>query len=131
MKIVIIGGTGLIGSKLVTRLREHGHQAVPASPDTGVDTLTGENRLLRVELTGRTWEGDGVELRTTNGGVQIRVPDDYSAELETGTVNGGLDLEFPITVQGRLRRTLRTTLGEGGPLIRVMTTNGGVSIERN
>jgi uncharacterized protein YbjT (DUF2867 family) len=42
MKVVIIGGTGLIGSKLVTRLREHGHQAVPASPDTGVNTLTGE-----------------------------------------------------------------------------------------
>jgi uncharacterized protein YbjT (DUF2867 family) len=42
MKIVIIGGTGLIGSKLVTRLREQGHEAVPASPDTGVNTLTGE-----------------------------------------------------------------------------------------
>ena len=42
MKVVIIGGTGLIGSKLVARLREHGHQAVPASPDTGVNTLTGE-----------------------------------------------------------------------------------------
>jgi uncharacterized protein YbjT (DUF2867 family) len=42
MKIVIIGGTGLIGSKLVTRLREHGHEAVPAAPNTGVNTLTGE-----------------------------------------------------------------------------------------
>jgi uncharacterized protein YbjT (DUF2867 family) len=42
MKLVIIGGTGLIGSKLTTKLREHGHQAVPASPDTGVNTLTGE-----------------------------------------------------------------------------------------
>src|SRR5215475_15884294 len=42
MKLVIIGGTGLIGSKLVTRLRDHGHEAVPASPDTGVNTLTGE-----------------------------------------------------------------------------------------
>ena len=42
MKLVIIGGTGLIGSKLVTTLREHGHEAVPASPDTGVNTLTGE-----------------------------------------------------------------------------------------
>ncbi len=41
MKLVIIGGTGLIGSKLVTALREHGHEAVPASPDTGVNTLTG------------------------------------------------------------------------------------------
>ena len=42
MKIVIIGGTGLSGSKAVTRLREQGHQAVPASPDSGVNTLTGE-----------------------------------------------------------------------------------------
>jgi uncharacterized protein YbjT (DUF2867 family) len=42
MKLVIIGGTGLIGSKLVTHLREHGDEAVPASPDTGVNTLTGK-----------------------------------------------------------------------------------------
>jgi len=42
MKIVIIGGTGLIGSKVVARLREEGHDAVPASPASGVNTLTGE-----------------------------------------------------------------------------------------
>jgi uncharacterized protein YbjT (DUF2867 family) len=42
MKLVIIGGTGLIGSKLVTRLRERGHEAVAASPDTGVNSVTGE-----------------------------------------------------------------------------------------
>jgi len=42
MKFVIIGGTGLIGSKLVTRLRERGHEAVAAAPNTGVNTLTGE-----------------------------------------------------------------------------------------
>jgi uncharacterized protein YbjT (DUF2867 family) len=42
MKIVIIGGTGLIGSKLVTKLRDHGHETVAASPNTGVNTLTGE-----------------------------------------------------------------------------------------
>jgi uncharacterized protein YbjT (DUF2867 family) len=42
MKIVVIGGTGLIGSKVVTCLNEEEHEAVPASPDTGVNTLTGE-----------------------------------------------------------------------------------------
>src|SRR5205809_1277745 len=42
MKIVVIGGSGLIGSKVVTMLVEHGHQAVPASPNSGVNTLTGE-----------------------------------------------------------------------------------------
>ncbi|MEU8406411.1 SDR family oxidoreductase [Micromonospora sp. NPDC048842] len=42
MKIVVIGGSGLIGSKLVDRLAAQGHEAVPASPKTGVNTLTGE-----------------------------------------------------------------------------------------
>ena len=42
MKIVVIGGTGLIGSGVVARLTEHGHEAVAAAPSTGVNTLTGE-----------------------------------------------------------------------------------------
>src|SRR5258708_3941041 len=42
MKIVVIGGTGLIGSKLVKKLWEHGHEAVAASPNTGVNSVTGE-----------------------------------------------------------------------------------------
>src|SRR6185437_7654497 len=42
MKIVVIGGSGLIGSKVVARLKEKGHETVAASPDTGVNTLTGE-----------------------------------------------------------------------------------------
>ena len=50
MKIVVIGGTGLIGSKLVTKLTESGHDAVPASPNTGVNTITGEG--LAQVLTG-------------------------------------------------------------------------------
>jgi uncharacterized protein YbjT (DUF2867 family) len=41
-KVVVIGGTGLTGSKLVARLAEHGHQAIAASPSSGVNTLTGE-----------------------------------------------------------------------------------------
>ncbi|MEV0281134.1 SDR family oxidoreductase [Streptomyces sp. NPDC050610] len=42
MKIVVIGGTGLIGSKVCGKLNDRGHEAVPAAPSTGVDTLTGE-----------------------------------------------------------------------------------------
>ncbi|GHH17185.1 SDR family oxidoreductase [Streptomyces lanatus] len=42
MKVLVIGGTGLIGSKLVGKLAEHGHEAVAAAPNTGVNTLTGE-----------------------------------------------------------------------------------------
>ena len=49
MRIVIIGGTGLIGSKVVARLREHGHDAIPAAPDTGVNTITGEGLAEALE----------------------------------------------------------------------------------
>ena len=42
MRIVVIGGTGLIGSKLLNKLREHGHETVAAAPNTGVNTVTGE-----------------------------------------------------------------------------------------
>jgi uncharacterized protein YbjT (DUF2867 family) len=49
MKIVVIGGTGLIGSKLVEKLREDGHDPLAASPDTGVNTITGEGLAEVVE----------------------------------------------------------------------------------
>ncbi len=48
MKIVVIGGTGLIGSKLVDRLRRHGHEVVAASPNTGVNSITGEGLAAAV-----------------------------------------------------------------------------------
>src|SRR6202046_3017501 len=50
MKIVVIGGTGLVGSKTVAILRQRGHQVVAASPQSGVNTLTGEG--LDEALTG-------------------------------------------------------------------------------
>lgn len=88
------------------------------------------NGGVDAELTGRTWEGEGLDLETTNGGVRLRIPEDYSARLETETVHGGIDVDFPVTVQGRIGREFSTTLGRGGPLIRAETTNGGVRITR-
>ena len=52
MKIVVIGGTGLIGSRVVSNLVEHGHEAVAASPNSGVNTITGEG--LAAVLVGAT-----------------------------------------------------------------------------
>lgn len=88
------------------------------------------NGSLHVELDGATWTGSGMDVETRNGGVRLEIPDRYSAELVTGTVNGGIDIDFPVTVQGRIGRRLRTTLGDGGPTIRAVTTNGGVRIIR-
>ena len=91
---------------------------------------TTTNGGLNIELDGAQWSGTGLDAETTNGGVTVFIPQGYSAELETGTVNGGFDLDFPITVKGRIGHTLRTTLGDGGPAIRAVTTNGGVRITR-
>jgi len=96
--------------------------------------VNGETRNggLNVTLGGSRWDGEGLDVETSNGGVNLLIPDGYNAELETRTVNGGLRIDFPITVQGELtgRRGLSTTLGSGGPLVRVRTTNGGVTIRR-
>jgi DUF4097 and DUF4098 domain-containing protein YvlB len=81
-----------------------------------------------VELAGDSWSGAGMDVETTNGGITLLIPEDYSAEIETRTTNGGIDLGFPVTVQGRIGRELRATLGDGGPTIRAITTNGGVHI---
>jgi hypothetical protein len=89
------------------------------------------NGGLRVELTGDRWEGRGMDVRSTNGGVTVSVPEGYSAQLEAGTTNGGVQVDFPVTVQGRLGRRLTATLGDGGAPIRVGTTNGGVRVTRN
>lgn len=88
------------------------------------------NGGIDVELDGTTWNGDGLQVETQNGGVRMSIPSNYSARLETGTVNGRMNIDFPVTVQGRVGRNIETQLGSGGPLIRVRTSNGGVNIRQ-
>jgi DUF4097 and DUF4098 domain-containing protein YvlB len=90
------------------------------------------NGGITADLSGARWDGAGLDLETTNGGVKLRLPRDYSAELEAGTTNGGLRIGFPIVVQGnltRLTRNIVTTLGSGGPRLRLRTVNGAVTID--
>jgi len=89
------------------------------------------NGGLNVELSGARWDGEALDVKTTNGGVSIWIPENYSAHLETGTVNGRLSIDFPVTVQGDITRELAVNLGSGGATIRAMTTNGGIRIRRS
>jgi DUF4097 and DUF4098 domain-containing protein YvlB len=66
------------------------------------------NGAVHVEVDGDAWQGRGLDLRTVNGAVVLTVPHTYSAEVEIGTST--------------------ITLGRGGPLLRVLTTNGSASI---
>ena len=86
------------------------------------------NGGVTANLSGTSWQGQGLDLQTTNGGARVKVPRGYNAQLETWTTHGGMRVDFPITVRGSLNRSISTQLGSGGPLVRVVTTNGGVHI---
>lgn len=90
------------------------------------------NGGLMIELTGDRWEGETLDVSTTNGGVVMSIPENYSAHLETRTVNGGLSVDFPgaVPVQERRSKELAVNLGAGGATVKATTTNGGVRIQR-
>ena len=95
---------------------------------------TTTNGGVHVELSGNRWDGETLDVRTTNGGVHLSMPDNYSAHLETGTVNGNVSSDFPLNVplteRGRMPKEISVDIGSGGPTIRAITTNGGVRVSR-
>ena len=91
-----------------------------------------QNGPLSVRLDGTAWNGTGLDAESTNGPVDLAIPEHYNAELETGTVNGPTDFRMPITVTlaGRRSDRIHTTLGKGGSPVRVVTTNGPLTVRR-
>jgi len=93
------------------------------------------NGGVHVELAGARWDGEELNVKTTNGGVNIQMPNNYSAHLETSTVNGNVSsdipMNVPLTERGRMPKDISVDLGSGGSPIRVTTTNGGVRVARS
>jgi hypothetical protein len=125
------GGVSIAGVSGTIRFetRNGGVKLTDLAGDVRGETHNGG---LSVALGGSQWEGTGLDVETTNGGVTLSIPDGYNADLTTRTSNGGFRSELPITVQGELtaRRGLQTTLGSGGPPVNVRTSNGGFRINR-
>lgn len=89
------------------------------------------NGGLRAELADSRWNGAGLHLSTTNGGIIVGLPSSYSGTIESSTVNGGIHCDFPVTVQGNLRKHMSFQLGNGGgAAIQASTVNGGIRFER-
>jgi DUF4097 and DUF4098 domain-containing protein YvlB len=89
-----------------------------------------QNGPITAELRGKSWSGRGLDLQTQNGPVTLRIAEGYNAHLETGTVNGPMRIDFPVTVQGRITKRIALDLGSGGPTVRAVTTNGPVTVRR-
>ncbi len=73
-----------------------------------------------------------VEADTTNGSITVRLVGPINAQLEAETTNGHIDVAVPVTIKGlsRSRRSISGTIGDGGPLLSLDTTNGSITIEK-
>ena len=91
---------------------------------------TTTNGGLNISLDGDSWHGAGLMARSTNGGVHVTMPENYSAHLIAGTVNGGTTVRRQMLVsEMNSRRHIDGQIGHGGPLVQVETVNGGVAID--
>jgi hypothetical protein len=90
------------------------------------------NGGVSVELTGQTWDGESLEVSTTNGGVSLEVPAAYNARIEARTTNGGMSSDLPAQISGKSwgPKSMSIQSGAGGPMIKVVTTNGGVRVRQ-
>ncbi|NOT46223.1 MAG: DUF4097 family beta strand repeat protein [Acidobacteria bacterium] len=95
------------------------------------------NGGVTVSLSGNTWKGNGLDVSTTNGGVNLNVPESFAANIEASTVNGGFKSDIPalnVTTEdnkgGWANRTrqVNTAINGGGAPIKLTTKNGGVRI---
>ncbi len=89
------------------------------------------NGGMRVSMGNAKWSGE-LELKTTNGSVDVTLPASAEFQVDAATTNGGIRTDFPITVQGRFGpKSLSGTVGGGERELRVATTNGGIELRKS
>ncbi|GAA3929060.1 DUF4097 family beta strand repeat-containing protein [Hymenobacter algoricola] len=88
------------------------------------------NGGLSIRLTGTKWEGEGLDVETTNGGITWELPKNYSAKLFTSTNMGSIAANLPVTKSGFTHKEIATSLGQGGASVRAVTTNGGIRVKQ-
>jgi uncharacterized protein YbjT (DUF2867 family) len=98
MKIVVIGGTGALGSQVVTKLQEDGHEAVPASPQSGVDTITGEG--LAEALAGADVVIDAANAPAWGDEEVLEFFQTSSRHLTTAAANAGVKHYVSMSIVG-------------------------------
>jgi uncharacterized protein YbjT (DUF2867 family) len=101
MKIVVIGGTGLIGSRVVTKLREHGHEAISASPNSGVNTVTGQG--LAEALKGASVVVDVSNAPSWEDSAVMKFFETSTRNLLSGEATAGVKHHVALSVVGSER----------------------------
>jgi len=109
-----------------------------ATTNGNVDVSTSEwasasttNGGIHVSMGNAKWSGE-LKERTTNGSVDVTLPAGAEFTLDASTTNGGINTDFPITMQGSFNsKRLSGTVGAGGRELRVATTNGGIKLMKS
>jgi len=94
-------------------------------------SATTTNGRIRVSMGGAKWTGE-LKVRTTNGSVEVTMPASAEFRVEAATTNGGIQTDFPVTVQGSFSsKELSGTVGGGGRELKVATTNGTIRLMKS
>jgi len=116
-----------VDSRVEFRTTNGGVKLIGLAGDVKGQTTNGG---IDIQLDGQSWNGEGLDVQTSNGGVKLAIPEHYNARLEASTDNGGFHSDFPGAVAGRRGRNVSLQLGSGGAPITVRTSNGGVRVTR-
>lgn len=96
----------------------------------GWATASTVNGSIRAKLGRADWQGE-TEFETVNGGISIELPSATSTEVSASTVNGEVETDFPLTIQGRWGpRRVTGTIGQGGRRLVLSTVNGDMTLRR-
>lgn len=99
-----------------------------------LDQVNGEvqgdttNGGVHVTMAGDRWDGKGMDVKTTNGGITLVASPQFSAHVEASTENGGITRDGVSMIKASSGRNMAFDLGAGGPGIHLVTTNGGIKI---
>ncbi|TGE25043.1 hypothetical protein E5K00_07555 [Hymenobacter aquaticus] len=89
------------------------------------------NGGLNIRLAGTKWEGQGLDVTTTNGGITWDLPKNYSARLYTSTMMGSIKADnLTVTKSGFMHKEIAANLGQGGASLKAVTTNGGIKVNQ-
>ena len=95
---------------------------------TGYADATTVNGSITASMGSAKWP-DGLSFTTVNGTIRLTLPPGINADVDAQTVNGSIDTDFPVTVQGKFsKRRLRGTIGKGGQRLDLETVNGGITL---
>lgn len=116
-----------VDSKVEFRTTNGGVKLIGLAGDVRGRTANGG---IDVDLEGSSWLGEGLDVETSNGGVRLSIPENYSARLEATTHNGGMNIDYPGAPRSTRERDLSVQLGSGGAPLKVRTSNGGIKVNR-